>query len=1296
MPPEYYAVSIEFGDPNSTTFVVLPSLHFSARSIQSAYSGPGNRTLAGHGSGAENKARLSGTSIANLLETMAPIRVVQADTEGNVFYKAEIETQTIPDTVMDRLIGSSSNSLNDLSSNAATHQRQDDLTRSTNMPENIVAQVIAPLAMEEPEVKTEPESISSAIRCQGIDVKHFVEAHTQFDLKVICQRQILRKVQAHQLRPIHLFLNSNNTHSSSCAFGYNLCDYRQRKVINKNTTTSWYTYRTPGPLDSPPEFPPNSMRLEHNVIFLHINEAERAKLNEGQLSKLLKYCVRMWIWNGDSLRWERIYFGERRVVGDGYELAIALRYRKVTYFRAPLEMQFIEDVNHDIHVAQDAWNEAVEHWQQSIIGLETSTEEKHKSLSRLATETNKLINHLNSFTEDYGLTVTSLLQGQTSVHSSSSARNIAQNPKAIRTLVIHSSRLQEELLEDLPLRRALIRKLETVYTKAISAPKGNFLKEDLLQAFLLAGRCRDVLKAVDSSFKRKDQNCFQWRGSSDEDISAYLSSFQCGDHHTLDDMQSMFTNIKRRSLAMVFDIIEQFREDEHRIITKIKGTNDILQAHQESHQEKLDVLKDCTENMIERLDLKLNGFKEKPNKSSAHGNLQYGQGNTTEYIGDLWTIALRFLPIHGTEDVGKIQRSVADELRRLVAERFAVENLRIHSSFMTSIYNSATQSGDSKLNRSSENISTLLDQDLEMIAETPKCVSEVEIHCSIPDSEGSNYSPSNSLAGELAHLDLVHATICDLELEAKTTLSQSECDDAAERDLQDRRSHFFTRSSDTCYSWVSFNSYLLSVLFALATSDPVQSCSSALVSLKLRARWPMPTLPVFKYNWDELQLSSIAIIRISGAVRFWIASKLNTSLGRNSQFFGGIVYSHRKSFPHPKPSKALKATVDRKILEVSHNYLPFDFRRMLRHDEERRRICVMRSEWREVEHITYPNARTRILGVVLSGDARYLAVAQETCVDIWNVKVNMNPEPLVQYSSKENRISFIAWSQRSPQLVISYEGGLVYVITMKERSSSIEGFHHSGQTQQTRTFSVFLHKDLLVVAMGKVVEIRGHRDRNDSSNSPHWELLKTLPAPPIDKYLPIGAIQSIHAMSRDRILISYENGVAVDESLWSIVHSDSLDFEHEDMMLIPGVINDVCPGKGTVLVTVAGTYQIFVLGSETAQNIFVPCDPLSKTPQTVSCTKFISEDLVIGAGVGQLVLWNAELGNRYLSPLWYQCRRSKLYLSAYKSEEDSGWIVTVHEIPDRHSYEIVFWTTADLQEDATEPESHDDSQCTTC
>ncbi|KAJ3885198.1 hypothetical protein GG344DRAFT_82997 [Lentinula edodes] len=314
MPPEYYAVCIEFGDPNSTTFVVLPSLHFSARSIQLRTRESVGQALPGRVMQVVilifvvvlphlTTEHLLVMAVAlktkqGCLETMAPIQVVQADTEGNIFYKAEIETQTIPDTVMDKPIGSSSNSLNDLSSNAATHQ------------------LIAPLAMEEPEVKTEPESISLAICPYPIRSKGHLPTSDPSE-----------SPSSSATTDTSLF-ELEYTHSSSCAFGYNLCDYRQRKVINKNATTSWYTYRTPGPLDSPPEFPPNSMWLEHNVIFLHINEAERAKLNEGQLSKLLKYCVRMWIWNGDSLRWERIDFGERRVVGDGYELAIALKYCK--------------------------------------------------------------------------------------------------------------------------------------------------------------------------------------------------------------------------------------------------------------------------------------------------------------------------------------------------------------------------------------------------------------------------------------------------------------------------------------------------------------------------------------------------------------------------------------------------------------------------------------------------------------------------------------------------------------------------------------------------------------------------------------------------------------------------------------------------------------------------------------------------------------------------------------------------------------------------------------------------------
>ncbi|KAJ3963735.1 hypothetical protein EV361DRAFT_956673 [Lentinula raphanica] len=115
-------------------------------------------------------------------------------------------------------------------------------------------------------------------------------------------------------------------------FGYTAFDYNQRKVQNKNVHTSWYTYTTSGPIDHPPELPHNAVGLQHNVIFMHINETERAKYQNGrrQLSNLLKYCIRMWIWDGVSSKWEKICVGERRVV-DGYRLSLSLRYLKTIH-----------------------------------------------------------------------------------------------------------------------------------------------------------------------------------------------------------------------------------------------------------------------------------------------------------------------------------------------------------------------------------------------------------------------------------------------------------------------------------------------------------------------------------------------------------------------------------------------------------------------------------------------------------------------------------------------------------------------------------------------------------------------------------------------------------------------------------------------------------------------------------------------------------------------------------------------------------------------------------------------------
>ncbi|KAJ3816931.1 hypothetical protein F5880DRAFT_1618767 [Lentinula raphanica] len=108
-------------------------------------------------------------------------------------------------------------------------------------------------------------------------------------------------------------------------FGYTAFDYHQRKVKYKDAYTSWYTYSTAFPIDSPPELPKNAMGLQHDVLFLHINEAERVKYHKGQLSKLLMHCVRFWIWDSRSLKWEKIAVGEKRVV-NGYKLCLSIGY----------------------------------------------------------------------------------------------------------------------------------------------------------------------------------------------------------------------------------------------------------------------------------------------------------------------------------------------------------------------------------------------------------------------------------------------------------------------------------------------------------------------------------------------------------------------------------------------------------------------------------------------------------------------------------------------------------------------------------------------------------------------------------------------------------------------------------------------------------------------------------------------------------------------------------------------------------------------------------------------------------
>lgn len=78
--------------------------------------------------------------------------------------------------------------------------------------------------------------------------------------------------------------------------------------------------------------------------------------------------------------------------------------------------------------------------------------------------------------------------------------------------------------------------------------------------------------------------------------------------------------------------------------------------------------------------------------------------------------------------------------------------------------------------------------------------------------------------------------------------------------------------------------------------------------------------------------------------------------------------------------------------------------------------------------------------------------------------------------------------------------------------------------------------------------------------------------------------------------------------------------------------DDVWADKNILLVTDrnAGKFKLLSLGSLEPSRTFTPRNVSSQATEPVSSARFLSEDMIIGAGVGQIILWNieAEVHNR--------------------------------------------------------------------
>ncbi|KIK56775.1 hypothetical protein GYMLUDRAFT_61816 [Collybiopsis luxurians FD-317 M1] len=288
----------------------------------------------------------------------------------------------------------------------------------------------------------------------------------------------------------------------------------------------------------------------------------------------------------------------------------------------------------------------------------------------------------------------------------------------------------------------------------------------------------------------------------------------------------------------------------------------------------------------------------------------------------------------------------------------------------------------------------------------------------------------------------------------------------------------------------------------------------------------------------------------------------------------------------------------------------------------------MPSRWQETDRIVVPDScstRNPIVAVAISHDAQYLAVCYGHKADVWNIKYGISASPHSTFIDKSNthEITSVAWSPTATRLALGHRGGIVHVVTFDGKKFTSQGFHHSDSLSAAVSV-VFLHTDILAVAMGRIVKL--YKFSGDLNGS-YWKLVGSLPDPPFVQGMNSPNVKSVYALSRGRILVAYING-HVAKSSWKLAcfpQMESFVPTYELQINVFGVIiltrrpqsNDVWAETDSLLVTdfESNTYKIYHFGSQDVASTLIPRS--HGTSQPVSCAKFLAQDVIVGAGVAK-------------------------------------------------------------------------------
>ncbi|KAJ3793440.1 WD40-repeat-containing domain protein [Lentinula aff. detonsa] len=341
----------------------------------------------------------------------------------------------------------------------------------------------------------------------------------------------------------------------------------------------------------------------------------------------------------------------------------------------------------------------------------------------------------------------------------------------------------------------------------------------------------------------------------------------------------------------------------------------------------------------------------------------------------------------------------------------------------------------------------------------------------------------------------------------------------------------------------------------------------------------------------------------------------------------------------------------------------------------------MPSVWREVKTLIFANAShpNALVDVLLSPSADYLAVACGHDVEIWDLKRELpNPDnPQSKFSNQYLRVQKMSWCPSTTKLAIGYDEGSVSVLSLHDGVVLMEGFGCAASPVDSVSGLTWLSPTLLAVSTRSTVEI--WRFVSDDGQR-LWSSCGAIPDPPIIPGQPqMPLISTMHALADHQLMVQY-----ADSGGRTVIWNLSFDPFLARLLILPWKlqhrINDVSISTRHALYTDhdTGTYGLLKIDSQQPAMQCYPQALESRAPQLVSCVKFISKDLLIGGGVGQLILWNHSLRRLqnlvYTNPITVPDSIS----SGYQLETDIGWIATAHRFQDRG--QVVLWCTVDSEE----------------